>query len=181
MGLFDGDVDKQYFLFSLGNRRFGVPIKEVVKVIQVEKVSFVPLLLDYFLGLILHEGTPIPFISLKKRLGLHGEEKNSVALIIRVGSVGVGGGVGGVGGVGDGGDGGDGGENRGRGMYEGGETMGISIDAGYEVVQLESNPEPLPDKVKGNVKKLFKARALVNDVSTLILNIEALTLLDDYH
>ena len=83
MRLFDGDTEKQYFLFSLGNRYFGVSIGEVIKVISVSKVYSTPLLSEYFMGFILHERMPLPLMSLKKRIGLSGDDKGEMALIVR--------------------------------------------------------------------------------------------------
>jgi len=86
MRLISGDIDKQYFIFTLGKRYFGVSIREVVKVITVNKVFTIPFLEDYFLGFILHEGKPVPFMSLKNRIGLPGKENGTVALLVFVGT-----------------------------------------------------------------------------------------------
>ena len=83
MRLFDGEIEKQYFLFTLGKRYFGVSIGEVVKVISINKVYSAPLLSDYFIGFILHQGEPIPLMSLKRRIGLSGDDIGDMALIIR--------------------------------------------------------------------------------------------------
>ncbi len=82
MRLFDGDTEKQYFLFTLGKRYFGVSIGEVVKVISINKVYSAPLLSEYFMGFILHERKPIPLMSLKRRIGLAGDDSGEMALIV---------------------------------------------------------------------------------------------------
>ena len=83
MKLFDGDIEKQYFLFTLGNRYFGVSIGEVVKVVSINKVYSAPLLSEYLMGFILHEGKPVPLMSLKKRIGLSGDDRGDMVLIVR--------------------------------------------------------------------------------------------------
>lgn len=85
MGLLDGDIEKQYFIFSLGNRSFGVSIREVVKVVLVDKVFIAPLLSDFILGFIVHQGEPVPYLSLKRRLGLREYERGDMALLVKVG------------------------------------------------------------------------------------------------
>ncbi len=86
MGLLDGKIEKQYFLFALEKRTFGVPITDVVKVIPIERVYPVPLLSDFFWGFIIHENKPVPFVNLKKRLGLAGQRNSDIAVLVRVGS-----------------------------------------------------------------------------------------------
>lgn len=83
MRLFDGDTKKQYFIFTLGKRYFGVPIGVVVKVISISKVYSAPLLSEYFMGFVLHEKRPVPLMSLKRRIGLSGDDGVSMALIVR--------------------------------------------------------------------------------------------------
>ncbi|GEM_PF-1761131 len=85
MGLLDGDIEKQFFVFALGNRSFGISIKEIVKVVSVEKVYIAPLLSDFILGFIVHQGEPIPYLSLKRRLGLKEDESGDMALLVDVG------------------------------------------------------------------------------------------------
>jgi chemotaxis signal transduction protein len=85
MGLLDGEIERQYFLFSLGKRTFGVPIADVAKVISIDKVYTVPLLEDFFWGFILHDDKPIPFINLKKKLKLAGQADNEIGVLVRVG------------------------------------------------------------------------------------------------
>jgi purine-binding chemotaxis protein CheW len=85
MGFLDGDIEKQYFIFTLGNRSFGIPLKEIVKVVSVEKVFLTPLLSYFLLGFIIHQGEPIPYVSLKRRLGLREDERGDMALLVKNG------------------------------------------------------------------------------------------------
>ena len=86
MGLLDGGIEKQYFLFALEKRTFGVPIADVVKVIAVDLIYPVPLLPDFFWGFIIHDNRPVPYINLKKRLGLAGQGIKEIGVLAQIGS-----------------------------------------------------------------------------------------------
>jgi chemotaxis signal transduction protein len=86
MGLLDGGIEKQYFLFILEQRSFGVPVVDIVKVISVEKIHAVPLLSDFFWGFIIHENKPVPYINLKKKLGLGGPAQGDIGVLVQIGS-----------------------------------------------------------------------------------------------
>ena len=79
-------IGQQYFLFALEKRTFGVPIGDVVKVISIDRVYPVPLLPSFFWGFIVHERTPVPYINLKKRLGMAGQSSSEIGVIVRVGT-----------------------------------------------------------------------------------------------
>ena len=145
MGLLDGDIEKQYFIFNLGNRSFGISLRKILKVVSVEKIFKVPLLSDFMLGFIIHKGEPIPYLSLKKRLGLNGDEKSDMALLVKIDE----------------------------------DVFGLSIDGDYKVIQLEVDPDPMPPKLKGVVEKFFEARAEQDDRRFIILNANALTVVDN--
>jgi len=145
MGLFDGDIEKQYFIFSLGNRSFGISLRKILKVVTVDKIFKAPLLSDFMLGFIIHKGEPIPYLSLKKRLGLKGDEQSNMALLVKIDE----------------------------------DVFGLSIDGNYKVIQLEVDPNPMPPKFKGVVKKYFEARAEQDNRKFIILNANALTVVDN--
>ena len=84
MRLLDGDIEKQFFIFTLGNRSFGISLKEIEKVVSVDKIFVAPLLSDFILGFIIHQGEPIPYLSLKRRLGLKEDESGEMALLVKV-------------------------------------------------------------------------------------------------
>jgi len=145
MGFIDGDIEKQYFIFTLGNRSYGISLRKIIKVVLVDKIFKAPLLSDFILGFIIHKGEPIPYLSLKKRLGLKDDEKSNMALLIKIGE----------------------------------DVFGLSIDGDYKVIQLEEAPNPMPPKLKGVVKKYFEARAEQDDRRFIILNVNALTVVDN--
>lgn len=79
-------IGQQYFLFALERRTFGVPIADVVKVISIDRIYPVPLLTSFFWGFIVHEKRPVPYINLKKRLGLAGQPNSDIGVLVRVGA-----------------------------------------------------------------------------------------------
>jgi len=79
-------IERQYFLFALEKRTFGVPITDVVKVISVDKIYRIPLLSTFFWGFIIHEKRPVPYINLKKRMNMTGTAGSEIGVLARVGS-----------------------------------------------------------------------------------------------
>jgi chemotaxis signal transduction protein len=86
IGLLNGVIERQYFLFALEKRTFGVPIADVVKVVSIERIYRIPLLSVFFWGFIIHEKRPVPYINLKKRMNMAGRADNEIGVIVRVGS-----------------------------------------------------------------------------------------------
>jgi chemotaxis signal transduction protein len=86
IGFLDGVVERQYFLFALEKRTFGVPIADIVKVVSVDRIYRIPLLSAFFWGFIIHEKRPVPYLNLKKRLNMAGRESNEIGVLVRVGS-----------------------------------------------------------------------------------------------
>jgi len=140
MGLLDGNIERQYFVFTLGSRYFGLSISHVIKVISVETLFPAPLLKEYYLGFFVHQDIPVPLLSIKKRLGLGGEDLGGMSVLINIGS----------------------------------ETIGLSIDGNYKVIELDDDLEPLPEKFTGAVRKYFIGRGTMNDKNFIILNVESL-------
>jgi len=84
--LLDGVIERQYFLFALEKRTFGVPIADIVKVVSVDRIYRIPLLSAFFWGFIIHEKKPIAYLNLKKRLSIAGRGSNEIGVLARVGS-----------------------------------------------------------------------------------------------
>lgn len=79
-------IERQYFLFALEKRTFGVPIVDIVKVVSVERIYRIPLLSAFFWGFIIHEKKPIAYLNLKKRLGMAGQAGSEIGVLVRVGT-----------------------------------------------------------------------------------------------
>jgi chemotaxis signal transduction protein len=79
-------TERQYFLFALEKRTFGVPIADIVKVISIDRIYRVPLLSPLFWGFIIHEKRPVPYVNLKKRMSMTGQASSEIGVIVRVGS-----------------------------------------------------------------------------------------------
>jgi chemotaxis signal transduction protein len=86
IGFTDGVVERQYFLFALEKRTFGVPIADIVKVVSIDRIYRIPLLSAFFWGFIIHEKRPVPYLNLKKRLNMAGRDSNEIGVLVRVGS-----------------------------------------------------------------------------------------------
>ena len=79
-------IERQYFIFALEKRTFGVPIADIVKVISIDRIYRIPLLSASFWGFIIHEKRPVPYLNLKKRLTMTGQASSEIGVLVRVGS-----------------------------------------------------------------------------------------------
>ena len=79
-------AERQYFLFALEKRTFGVPIADIVKVVSIDRIYRIPLLSAFFWGFIIHEKRPVPYLNLKKRLSMTGQDNSEIGVLVRVGS-----------------------------------------------------------------------------------------------
>lgn len=71
--------------FKIGDELIGVDIGKVREVTEIAKPMTVPRAPDFLLGLVNVRGEVVPVISLKKRLGLPGEETSDFLLVIEDG------------------------------------------------------------------------------------------------
>lgn len=69
-------------LFRIGDEHIGVDVSKVHEVTEVENPVVVPGSPEFLLGLVNIRGEVIPVISLKKRLGLEGNETSNFLLIV---------------------------------------------------------------------------------------------------
>lgn len=69
-------------VFRVGSEHIGVDIKNVREVSEAGDLVFVPNSPDFLLGLVNMRGNVIPVVSLKKRLGISGEEEGNFLLIV---------------------------------------------------------------------------------------------------
>jgi purine-binding chemotaxis protein CheW len=71
--------------FKIGAEIVGIDISKVREVTEITKPMVVPRTPDFLLGLVNVRGEVVPVISLKKRLGLGGEELGNFLLVIEDG------------------------------------------------------------------------------------------------
>ena len=69
-------------VFRIGEEHIGIDINKVREVTESTEPVAVPGTPNFLLGLVNVRGEIIPVVSLKKRLGLKGEERGNVLLII---------------------------------------------------------------------------------------------------
>jgi len=71
--------------FKIGAEVIGIDISKVREVTEITKPMVVPRAPDFLIGLVNVRGEVVPVLSLKKRLGLGGEEHGNFLLVIEDG------------------------------------------------------------------------------------------------
>jgi purine-binding chemotaxis protein CheW len=66
----DKDIRVELLTFNLGSEEFSFKVPEVVEIIRLQKMTRVPTMPDYVIGITSLRGKIIPVIDLKSRLGL---------------------------------------------------------------------------------------------------------------
>ena len=75
---------KQYVIFYLSDKNFGVNINQTKEILSNTKMTFVPDSPDFISGIINLRGSVVPVVNLKLRLNINGEKKNKEEKIIIV-------------------------------------------------------------------------------------------------
>ena len=75
---------KQYVIFYLADKKFGVNINQTKEILSNTEMTFVPDSPDYISGIINLRGAVVPIVDLKLRLNISGERKNQEEKIIIV-------------------------------------------------------------------------------------------------
>jgi purine-binding chemotaxis protein CheW len=81
----DGNNDEmkgKYLTFWTDDQLFGVPIKDVVQIVGMQKITQIPEYPDYAKGIINLRGTIVPLIDVRLRLGKPEKEYNDRTCII---------------------------------------------------------------------------------------------------
>jgi len=69
-------------VFRIGDEHIGVDIGKVLEVTEAQNPVVVPRSKDFILGLVNVRGEVIPVVSLRKRLGIKGNEESNFMLIV---------------------------------------------------------------------------------------------------
>lgn len=69
-------------VFKIGDKHIGIDIRKVVEVTEIHEPVMVPRSPDYIVGLVNVRGDVIPVLSLRRRLGIKGDEESNVMLIV---------------------------------------------------------------------------------------------------
>lgn len=72
----------QYIVIQLGDEQYGIDIKYISNIIRMSKITRVPKVSDYIVGVINVRGVVIPTISLRLKMGLSGDEITKKTRII---------------------------------------------------------------------------------------------------
>jgi purine-binding chemotaxis protein CheW len=75
---------KQYVIFYLADKKFGVNINQTKEILSKTKMTFVPDSPEFISGIINLRGSVVPVVDLKLRLKIKGEKKNKEGKIIIV-------------------------------------------------------------------------------------------------
>ena len=79
---YTGD-SKQYIVVKIGNERYGIDINFVDNIVRMQKITRVPKVQKYFLGVINLRGEVVPVMSVRTRMELEPDEfTNSTRIII---------------------------------------------------------------------------------------------------
>lgn len=72
----------QFIVIQLGDEQYGIDIKYISNIIRMSKITRVPQVSDYIVGVINVRGVVIPTISLRLKMGLSGDEITKKTRII---------------------------------------------------------------------------------------------------
>ncbi|MCB1138561.1 MAG: purine-binding chemotaxis protein CheW [Leptospiraceae bacterium] len=72
------EVEQKYIVFSLGEEEYGLPVLQVHEIVRLSEIIKVPHSREYFMGLMDIRGKVLPVINLKKKLGIHLEDRETV-------------------------------------------------------------------------------------------------------
>jgi purine-binding chemotaxis protein CheW len=78
----DDEMKGKYLTFWTDDQLFGVPIKDVVQIVGMQKITKIPEYPDYAKGVINLRGTIVPLIDVRLRMGKPGQEYNDRTCII---------------------------------------------------------------------------------------------------
>ena len=82
------DVDKipaevnQYIVVGLGNEQYGIDIRYVDNIVRMQRITRVPKMPNYLIGIINLRGEVLPVISLRLKMGLASDEYSKSTRII---------------------------------------------------------------------------------------------------
>lgn len=74
--------DVQVVTFTLNSQEFAFDILQVERILRYEEPARVPSAPDYLEGIIRFEGSPVPVVDLRKRLGLDAQVRDETRLIV---------------------------------------------------------------------------------------------------
>jgi len=87
-------VKRQFIVVGLGNEHYGIDIRYIDNIVRMQRITRVPKMPNYLIGIINLRGEVLPVISLRLKMGLPADEyeKNTRIIILKTefeGSLGV--------------------------------------------------------------------------------------------
>lgn len=72
----------QYIVVDLGNEQYGIDIRYIDNIVRMQKITRVPQMPPYLIGIINLRGEVLPVVSLRLKMGLEAEEYTKATRII---------------------------------------------------------------------------------------------------
>lgn len=76
------DVKKQFIVVKIGSEQYGIDINYVDNIVRMQKITRVPKVQPYFMGVINLRGEIVPIMSIRVKMGLAKDEITDVTRII---------------------------------------------------------------------------------------------------
>jgi purine-binding chemotaxis protein CheW len=73
----------KFAVFTIGPDFFGLEIRKVVEILNMQKVHSLPELPDFLSGVITVRGEVIPLLDLRKRFGISSSESKELIIVVR--------------------------------------------------------------------------------------------------
>jgi purine-binding chemotaxis protein CheW len=147
-------LEQQFLTLSLKREKYAIPVSRVLEVLEYTKISRLPRMADYLMGLIDLRGRGVPVLDLALRLGLQETEAAKDTAIVVVEMAG----------------------------EEGTTVVGLLTDAVHEVVEIASDSvEPPPKFNAGAAESFIKGIGRKDEDFILILDIDRLFKADELH
>ncbi len=73
----------KFTVFKIGDEDFGIDIKQVVEILNRQKVHILPELPDFLSGVITVRGEVVPLLDLRKRFGIQSSETKELIILVR--------------------------------------------------------------------------------------------------
>jgi purine-binding chemotaxis protein CheW len=77
-----GTATLQYLTFYLNEERYGIDVHKVREILEIQKITKIPQVSEFMLGVINVRGSVVPVIDLNLQLGLPGREQSVNSAII---------------------------------------------------------------------------------------------------
>jgi purine-binding chemotaxis protein CheW len=140
-------IDQRFLTLSLKSEKYAIPVGRVLEVLEYARITRLPRMADYLMGIIDLRGRGVPVLDLALRFGMRAAEaaKDTAIIVVEMAE------------------------------GEGTAVVGLIADSVHEVVEIASDRvEPAPDFGVGPAEKFIKGVGRKEDEFILILDIDRL-------